>query len=104
MAIQQETQLIPRKVLFGNPDKASPKLSPDGTRISYLAPDDGVLNVWVASTTDLSTAKPVTRDRGRGIRVYHWAYTSRHVLYIQDKDGDENWHVYSGDIDDVAWG
>lgn len=99
MAIQRETQLIPRKVLFGNPDKASPKFSPDGTRISYLAPDDGVLNVWVAPADDLSAAKPVTRDRGRGIRVYHWAYTSRHVLFIQDKDGDENWRVFSVDLE-----
>ena len=99
MAIQQETQLIPRKVLFGNPDRTSPKLSPDGVSISFIAPDDGVLNVWVAPAGDLSAAKPVTRDRGRGIRVYYWAYTSRHVLYIQDKDGDENWRIYSVDLE-----
>ena len=39
--------IIPRQVLFGNPDKASPKISPDGKRLAYLAPDEGVLNVWI---------------------------------------------------------
>jgi len=42
-----QTQLIPREVLFGNPEKASPSISPDGHYLSYLAPDNGVLNVWV---------------------------------------------------------
>ena len=47
--------LIPRKVLFGNPDRVSPQLSPDGQKISFLAPVDGVLNVWVTSVADLIT-------------------------------------------------
>ncbi len=90
--------LIPRKALFGNPDRASVQLSPDGAHISYLAPCDGVLNVWVAPRDDLASAHPVTRDTGRGIRFYGWAYTSRHILYIQDKNGDENWRLYSVDL------
>ncbi len=90
--------LIPRKVLFGNPDRAAARISPDGTYLSYLAPLDGVLNVWVAPLNDLSAAKPVTKDTVRGIRIYFWAYTSRHVLYLQDKGGDENWRLYSVDL------
>ena len=66
--------LIPRAELFGNPDKALPKLSPDGKQLSWLAPVDGVLNVWVAPAADPKAAKPVTRDSGRGIRQYYWAY------------------------------
>lgn len=42
-------QLIPRAALFGNPERANAQLSPDGTRIAFLAPVNGVLNVWVAS-------------------------------------------------------
>ena len=91
--------LIPRAVLFGNPDKATPRLSPDGARLAYLAPTDGVLNVWVGPTADPASAVPVTRDKGRGIRMYFWAYTSRHILYLQDKDGDENWRVFCVDLD-----
>jgi dipeptidyl aminopeptidase/acylaminoacyl peptidase len=91
--------LIPRKVIFGNPDKAAPQISPDGRRFSYLAPVSGVLNVWVASAEDPASAKPVTNDTGRGIRIYFWAYTGRHILYLQDRNGDENWRVYSVDLD-----
>ena len=91
------TPLIPRKVLFGNPDKASPKLSPDGSKLSFLAPVEGVLNVWVGPAADPAAASPMTKDTSRGIRIYFWAYNSRHVLYLQDKGGDENWRVYSVD-------
>jgi hypothetical protein len=37
------TSLIPREVLFGNPERADPQISPDGTQLGYLAPVDGVL-------------------------------------------------------------
>jgi len=90
--------LIPRKILFGNPDKASVQLSPNGAQIAYLAPLDGVLNVWVAPRDSLEAARPVTHDQNRGIRFYGWAYTSAHILYLQDKNGDENWRVYRVDL------
>lgn len=86
--------LIPRGVLFGNPDKASPKLSPDGTKLTYLAAKDGVLNVWLALAGDVAAAKPITDDKKRGIRGYGWGYDSRYLAYVQDKNGDENWHIY----------
>ena len=91
--------MISRKQLFGNPDKAHARISPDGRKLAYLAPWDGVLNVWVGSVGDLSGAKAVTKDTHRGIRSFSWAYTSTHVLYAQDKDGDEDWHIYCVDLD-----
>ncbi len=93
-----KTGLIPRKVLFGNPDKTSPRISPDGKQLSFLAPVDGVMNVWVAPIDRPEDAKPVTQDKKRGIRAYIWAYTSQHLLYVQDQGGDENWHVYRVDL------
>jgi dipeptidyl aminopeptidase/acylaminoacyl peptidase len=95
-------ELIPRAVLFGNPDRTMVRLSPAGERLSFLAPVDGVLNVWVGPREDPSAAEPVTRDRDRGIRTASWAYTSRHVLYLQDSGGDENWRVYSVDVESGA--
>ena len=95
---QAESKLIPRHVLFGNPDRASVKLSPDGKQISYLAPVNGVLNVWVGPAGNPDAAKPVTKDTKRGIRRYFWAFTNSHILYLQDKGGDENWHIYSVDL------
>jgi dipeptidyl aminopeptidase/acylaminoacyl peptidase len=92
------TDLISRSVLFGNPDRAALKLSADGGRLAFLAPVEGVLNVWVGPADDLAAAKPVTEDKERGIRIYFWAYTNEHILYLQDKAGDENWRVYVTDL------
>ena len=65
-----QNALIPRQVLFGNPERAVAQVSPDGTRISFLAPRDGVLNVWVAPVGELAKAKPVTNEKDRPIREY----------------------------------
>lgn len=88
------SELIPRDLLFGNPEKTQARLSPDGTRLSYLAPKNGVLNVWVGPVEQPEAAEPVTNDTERGVRDYSWAYTGNAILYHQDKGGDENWHVY----------
>jgi dipeptidyl aminopeptidase/acylaminoacyl peptidase len=87
--------LIPRRALFGNPDKASVQISPNGLFISYLAPLDGIMNVWVAPRDQLNATRPMTRDTRRGIRFYRWAFNNDHLLFGQDSDGDENWHLYS---------
>jgi len=91
-------KLVEREVFFGNPDKAQPRLSPDGKRLAYLAPVNGVLNVWVGPADNPEAAKPVTNDTSRGIRRYFWAYTNNHIIYLQDKGGDENWRAYSVDV------
>jgi dipeptidyl aminopeptidase/acylaminoacyl peptidase len=93
-----DTPLIPRKLLFGNPDKASVQVSPDGQWISWLAPRDGRLNVYIAPRDDPAAARPVTHDTGRGIRFYGWTFTGETILFIQDKGGDENWRIYSANI------
>ena len=90
--------LIPRDVLFGNPEKAGAQISPDGRRLAYLAPVDGVLNVWVGETEG-ENYQPVTHDTDRGIRVYSWAHDDKHLLYLQDRGGDENWRLYKVDLD-----
>ena len=90
--------IIPRKALFGNPERESVSVSRDGSRIAWLAPLGGVLNVWVAPVSDMSAARPVTRDAKRGIRIYFWSYNPDILLYAQDKDGDEDWHVYAVDL------
>jgi len=93
-----DVPLIPREVLFGNPDKAAPKLSHDGEKLAFLAPLEGVLNVWVGPADEPEKARPVTRDTDRGIRTYFWAFTNEHIVYLQDKGGDENWRVYAVDL------
>lgn len=90
--------VIPRSALFGNPEKTQARLSPDGRYVSFIAPRDGVLNVWVGPRGDPSAARPVTNDTKRGIRQHFWAYDNKHVLYLQDEGGDENWHIYATDV------
>ena len=95
-----EQRLIPRELIFGNPERAGAQISPDGTHLSWLAPVDGVLNVWVAPVEDPSKGKAVTKDTNRGIRRYFWAYDNTHLVYMQDKGGDENWRVYAVNVKD----
>lgn len=99
--MESTPQLIPLETLFGNPDRAAPKISPDGRRLAYLAPDEGVLNIWLSQ--DLTpSGRALTKDRGRGIRSYFWAEDGRSLIYSQDKDGDENWHLYLVDAETGA--
>ncbi len=98
MTNSSRVPLIPRDVLFGNPDRATPLISPDGKRMAYLAPVDDVLNVWVGTVGE-ENYQPVTHDTDRGIRVHFWAHDGRHLLYLQDTGGDENWRLFSVDLD-----
>lgn len=91
--------MIEREVLFGNPMRFQGRLSPDGSKMSFRAPLDGVMNIWVGGRGDFDSVKPVTNDAGRGIPAHFWALNSTHVLYIRDQGGDENWHLYSVELD-----
>ena len=93
------TPLIARKILFGNPDKTMVKLSPNGKHISYIAPKEGVLNIWVAPISDPLDAKPITDDKDRGIRSYCWSYNNTHIIFSQDEKGDENFRLYTYNLD-----
>jgi dipeptidyl aminopeptidase/acylaminoacyl peptidase len=92
---QSEEILIPRDVIFGNPSKTLVRLSPDGKYISYLSPENGILNLWIAPKNDPENATAVTHDVSRGIRQYYWTYDHKHLLYLQDYKGDENFKLYS---------
>lgn len=90
--------LIPRAIVFGNPDKGAPAISPDGKQLAFLAPHEGVMNIWVGPAVNPGQAQPVTNDRQRGIRTFRWAYNNTHILYLQDKGGDENWRLHAVDL------
>ncbi len=93
-----DVALIPRRVLFGNPLKANPQISPDGQRLAYLAPVNNVLNVWVGAIRS-ENYQPVTNDTDRGVRFYFWAADNKHILYIQDSGGNENFRLYATHIE-----
>ena len=88
--------LIPRAAIFGNPERSGAQISPDGRFIAFLAPRDGVLNIWVIPRgRPLAEARPLTADRVRPIRQYFWAENSEDILYVQDKGGDENFLLFA---------
>jgi dipeptidyl aminopeptidase/acylaminoacyl peptidase len=97
-----QAPLIERAKLFGNPSRIAGQLSPDGRWISWIAPRDGVLNIWVAPANNMAAAKPLTNERQRPIRSYFWAPDSRQILFVNDKGGDENFLLYGVDVNTAA--
>ena len=98
VARTEPAPLIPRQVLFSNIERENPKLSPDGTRLAYLAPDDNdVLNLWVR-TLGKADDRQLTETR-EGVGGYQWAWNDRHILYLQDRNGDENLHLWCTDLE-----
>ena len=97
------TDLIPVPVLFGNPERTSPRLSPDGRRLAWLAPSAGILNIWTAPVSaeagvSWEHARVVTDDTDSGIAMFAWTQDSDRLLYVRDAEGDENWRLYDIDL------
>ncbi|HEX8482335.1 MAG TPA: S9 family peptidase [Allosphingosinicella sp.] len=95
---QADAPLIPREKIFGNPTKIAGRLSPDGKWLSWIAPRDGVLNIYVAPADNPGAARALTRETKRPIRQYFWSPDSRQVLFINDKGGDENFLLYGANV------
>jgi dipeptidyl aminopeptidase/acylaminoacyl peptidase len=94
-AFAQLPPLIPREVLFGNPERVDPKISPDGKYLAYRAPDEqNVLQLWVRTVGQQDDRK-LTAEKKRGIPFHGWSYDGEHLVYGQDAEGDENWHLYT---------
>ena len=88
--------LIPRDVFFGNPRQTSPRISPDGTTLAFLAPSDrGIMNIWVRKLGRMD-AVMVTDVAGGGVPSFmmRWTHDSRRILFLKDNNGDEIHHVY----------
>lgn len=90
----EDVALIERRVLFGNPVRTQARLSPDGSMMSFLAPSNGVLNIWVAPAGDFAAARVISDDQSRGIHQHFWVPNGQYIAYLQDTGGDENWHVH----------
>ncbi|MET9558322.1 alpha/beta fold hydrolase [Streptomyces sp. NPDC006645] len=93
-------ELIDIEEFFADPRFANPSISSDGTRIAYLAPHRGRRNIWIRGIDQgHDDAVPVTHDTRRGITTYYWTDDPRWLLYLQDTDGNEDWHLYRVDLD-----
>src|ERR1700754_868567 len=102
-AVAAETELVARKVFFDNPDIGSVRISPDGETLAWLAPGGGVRNLFVAPLADHGAARAVTHATARNLATFfRWAHTNRHLVFFQERDGDENWRASSVDLDSGA--
>ncbi len=85
---------IPVETLFKNPIKTAPELSPDGTKIAFLAPINNVLNIWIQNSNE-EKACPLTTQEERDIHNFYFALDNKHILFMQDNCGNENYHIFS---------
>ena len=90
--------LLPRRVIFGNPERCVVRISPDGTRIAFLAPVDGVLNLWIAPIDQIDSARPVTAVTDRNLGSIVWMHDNRHIVFFREQAGDENWRAWRVDL------
>ena len=90
--------LIDREIFFGNPEIMGGQLSPDGEWITFIKPYKGVRNIWIKKAEEpFENARPLTASEARPIPDYFWSRDGKYLLYVQDKGGDENFHVYALD-------
>lgn len=99
---RQRPPILSVEDFFSPPERAGATISPDGTRIAYLAPWRNRLNVWVQDVEGAEEPRCVTADETRSVYIYSWTHDSRWLLYLQDNGGDEHWHVHRVDPDDPA--
>jgi dipeptidyl aminopeptidase/acylaminoacyl peptidase len=98
--MDHHVDLLPRRLIFGNPERTIVRISRDGTRIAFLAPVDGVLNLWVGPVEHIEDARPLTKatDRNLGPWIV-WMHDNRHILFFRDKAGDENWCTWAIELE-----
>src|SRR5262249_59879325 len=90
----EDSGLLPRRVILGNPARCVVRISPDGTPIAFLAPVDGVLNLWVAPIDQIDNARPVPAVTDRNLGLIVWMLDNRHIVFFREQAGDENWRAW----------
>jgi hypothetical protein len=86
--------LIDRQKFFGDPQYSNAQLSPDGQHVAFLKPYRGKMNIWVKGVGEpFDTAEPVTADTTRPVPGYFWTQNGERILWVQDKGGNENFHI-----------
>ena len=90
--------VIPLRDFFRNPEGASYQVSPGGDFISWMAPWESRLNVFVQPVDGSGEPRRLTDATKRDIAGYFWAAKDQ-IVYLQDDGGDENFHLYAVNVD-----
>lgn len=91
------SKLVPMRDFFRNPEKTAFTISPDGTHLAFMMPWNNRLNVHIQKIGSSDITR-ITSATERDIAGYFWANNNR-IVYIKDKGGDENFHLYGVNID-----
>ncbi|MCX8009602.1 MAG: S9 family peptidase, partial [Ignavibacteria bacterium] len=98
LSFAQLPPLIDREIFLGDPEISGAQLSPDGKFITFIKPFNGIRNIWVKERNQkFEDARPLTADSLRAITQYFWTRDGKYVLFLQDKGGNENFHIYAVD-------
>lgn len=90
--------LLDRELFFGNPEIAGAQISPDGQYVAFLKPWKDTRNIYVKKTGEaFDKARLVTTETKRPIPGFFFSRDSKLILYVKDKDGDENFNVWAVD-------
>jgi len=95
--VQKEVRLIPMTDFFKNPEKTRFQLSPNGEYLSLMKPWENRMNVFIQKIGETEETR-ITEATERDIAGYFWANNNR-IAFIQDKGGNENFHLFAVDID-----
>ncbi len=90
--------LTPSRIFFEEPGYAGVRLSPRGGLLAWVAPVGSVRNLWVAPADDPGSARPVTAAERPVAPFFVWAWTERHIVFFEERGGDENWRASSVDV------
>ena len=90
--------IIDRDLFFGNPEIAGAQISPNGKFITFMKPWHDTRNLYVKGVNEpFTAARLLTTEKKRAIAGYFWTYDSKHILFVKDNDGDENYNLYAVD-------
>jgi dipeptidyl aminopeptidase/acylaminoacyl peptidase len=94
-ALAAPAKQVPMRDFFRNPEQTGHQISPDGKYLSWAAPYERRMNVFVRPIAG-GTPTRVTSETARDIAGYFWK--GDRILYVKDFGGDENFHVVSVDL------
>lgn len=92
-----QIQKFPLEYFFKKPEKSDYHLSPDGHSVAFLQPWENRINIFVQKLPD-GSARRLTSLRERDVLKVIWVNNSR-LLYVYDPVGNENYQMFSLDID-----
>jgi len=91
----EAAKLVPMEDFFRNPEKTGYQISYNGRYVSFLAPWESRLNIFVEKTN--GNPSQITFKSDRDIMRYYWANNAK-LVYFEDNGGDENDHMFVIDV------